>query len=250
VSFALTPVRTHEAEILDDPRVPAPVRRRSHRDIALSNTLFGGTRALLLELDDVLPALGPAATFLDIGAGTGETAAHVRVRGARRGVRIDTVALDADAGLTDASRRHADHAVCATALALPFADRSVDVVACTQVLHHFDGDALLTLLAEMHRVARHRVIVCDLRRSRLAVAGLWLASFALRFHPVSRHDGMLSIRRGFTARELAASVREAVGQEPRVRRRWSFRLAMSWNPLAAGGASPRRGGVPAVGASR
>ena len=86
----------------------------------------------------------------------------------------------------------------------------------------------------MHRVARRRVIISDLRRSWLAVAGLWSSSFPFRFHPVSCHDGVVSILRGFTLAELRALVYETVGVRPAVRRRWAFRLTASWDP----GSSP------------
>jgi hypothetical protein len=102
---------------------------------------------------------------------------------------------------------------------------------CSQVLHHFAGEDALTLLREMNRVARMRVIVSDIRRSWIAAAGLWLASFPLRFHAVSRHDGVVSVMRGFTAGELRTTVTEAVGHEPVVRRRRGFRVTTSWTPV-------------------
>ena len=45
----------------------------------------------------------------------------------------------------------------------------------------------------------------------MAVAGLWLVSFPLGFHRVSRHDGVVSILRGFEASELSNLVQQAVG---------------------------------------
>ena len=82
----------------------------------------------------------------------------------------------------------------------------------------------------MSRVARHRIIVADLRRSWLAIAGLWTLSFPLGFHPVSRHDGVVSIRRGFTPDELRALVHRATGRTARVTRRAGFRVTASWSP--------------------
>ena len=85
-------------------------------------------------------------------------------------------------------------------------------------------------LAEMHRVARVRVIVADIRRAWAAAAGLWIGSWALGFHPVSRHDGVVSVLRGFRAGELAAAVFAATGCWPSVSNRRGFRVTASWTP--------------------
>lgn len=227
------PRRRSTPEILDAPGVPSALRERSHRDIALANTLFGGTRALLSALDEGASTLPADASFLEVGCGTGEALAAATRRVARRGVQLQSIALDIDACLVARARANAQHVVCGSALLLPLADRSVDVVACHQVAHHFAGDALATLLREMQRVARHRVIVSDLRRSWLAAAGIWAVSFPLLFHPVSRHDGVLSVLRGFTGDELRALVYESCGVHPRVRHSAGFRLVASWSPRHA-----------------
>lgn len=229
----LTPRRHRGTEILDGRDVPLQLRTRSHRDIAVANTLFGGTRALLAALGDCADRLPRDASFLDVGTGTGEATAHAARFCATRGIALRTIALDVDPALASEARRHAQHGVCASALQLPLADDSVDVVACAQVAHHFEGDALVALLREMHRVARHRVIISDLRRSWVAVGGLWLASFPLRFHPVSRHDGIVSILRGFTVAELETLVYDSCGARADVRRRAGFRLTAAWDPRPA-----------------
>jgi SAM-dependent methyltransferase len=145
-------------------------------------------------------------------------------------VELTTIGLDSALELAVASRSAVSASICADGLRLPFADKSVDIVMCSQVLHHFAGKKALTLLREMDRVARIRVIVSDLRRSWIAAAGLWLASFPLRFHAVSRHDGVVSVMRGFTVEELTDTVRRAVPRIPSVRRRRGFRVTASWPP--------------------
>ena len=122
--------------------------------------------------------------------------------------------------------------ICADALALPIASKSVDIVICSQTLHHFESRDAIAVLRELDRVARKRVIVSDIRRSWLAAAGIWLASYPLGFHPVSRHDGVVSVLRGFTPGELSQLVRTATQQTPVARRRIGFRTTASWVPRA------------------
>ena len=101
---------------------------------------------------------------------------------------------------------------------------------CSQLLHHFERERGMVLLRELDRVARRRVIVSDLRRSWIAAAGIWAASFPLRFHPVSRHDGVVSVMRGFTPKELREMIGSAVNTTPVIRKRLGFRTTASWEP--------------------
>lgn len=229
----LTPPRRRGVELLEEPGVDAALLRRSLADVARANVLFGGTRAVLAELRAAIPDLPRDATLLDVGTGIGDIPARAAAVAARHGIRLTTVGLDGAEPLAAASRARTTAAACADARALPFGDRSIDVVTCSQVLHHFIDDDARHVLREMHRVARVRVIVADLRRSWLAAAGIWLASFPLGFHPVSRHDGVVSVMRGYTAKELDSLIRSALGTAPDVHRRLGFRVTASWSPKAA-----------------
>ena len=236
------PSRRRGVEILDDPATDPALRERSIGDVTRSNTLLGGTRAVLAELARLLPSLGASATLLDVGTGLGDIPWHARRLAARLGVRLRTVGVDLAEPLARASRARTELAVCADAFALPFADGAFDVVTCSQLLHHFDEPEAARLLRDLGRVARRQVVVSDLRRSWLAAGGFWLASWALGFSPVTRHDGTLSVLRGFTAPELDALVRASVGRPPAVRRRLGWRVVASWSPPDAGapGESVRR----------
>ena len=76
----ITPPRRRSFEYLDAPNVDPKLVRRSLADVALANALFGGTRAVLLEIEDLLPELNGSATLLDVGSGVGDIAARARAR--------------------------------------------------------------------------------------------------------------------------------------------------------------------------
>lgn len=227
-----TPARARGHEMLDAPDADPALALRSLRDVALANRLFGGRHAVLSALAALWrePAAPTQWSLLDIGTGLGDIPAAAARLAAQRGVTLRSIGLERIVPLAAAASARCDSVCCASAFALPFADRSIDVVTCSQVLHHFEGDEARALLRECTRVARRAVVVGDLRRSWLAVAGIWSASFALGFHPVSRHDGALSVRRGFTRRELEALVYEATGCHATVRQTPGFRLSASWQP--------------------
>lgn len=231
----LTPRRRRGLEYLDEPGVDGRVTVRSLRDVACANRYFGGASAAIAELRIALremPALadGKDVVLLDVGTGLGDIAARARAVAAAAGIPLRTLGVDASEPLARKASCPALPAARADALTLPFADDSVDIVLCSQLLHHFEHAHALELLRELDRVARHRVIVSDLRRSWFAASGIWLVSFPLRFHPVSRHDGVVSVLRGFTRRELETMVECAVHTQARVRQRPTFRLTAAWTP--------------------
>jgi len=231
VRSILTPPRIRGVEILDGRDVDPQVVTRSIADVVRANSLFGGLSSAIDELKDAFKDVPRKATLLDVGTGLGDIPCRAREVARQSGIDLTTVGLDSALELARASRPVLTLAVCGDALQLPFADHSVDIVMCSQVLHHFAGADALKLLREMDRVARVRVIVSDLRRSWIAAAGLWLASFPLRFHAVSRHDGVVSVMRGFTPEELGDTVREAIARKPVVHRRRGFRVTTSWAPV-------------------
>lgn len=228
----LTPARIRGEEILDGDDVDPSVVTRSIGEVARANALFGGVSAVLSELELAIDTLPPRSSLLDVGTGVADIPSAAFDSLAKLGIELTTFGVDSAEPLARVSSSRLNAAVCADALRLPFGSGSVDVVMCSQFLHHFLPEQASILIREMNRVARKRVIVSDIRRSWLAAAGLWIVSFALRFHPVTRHDGVVSVMRGFTRSELKQVISAAIGIEPQTARRPGFRVTASWTPTA------------------
>ncbi len=232
----LVPPRRRGIEILEEPGVDPALVRRSLADVARANLLFGGAMAVVREVESVFRQEARPSrdwTLLDVGTGAGDIPVKASRMARKRGVALTTFGLDESETLAAASRILLSAAVRGNALALPCATGSVDIVTCSQVLHHFRDDDALQVIRELDRVARVRVVISDLRRSWLAAGGIWIASFPLSFHPVSRHDGVVSVMRGYTPDELSRLVATAVGRTPVVRRRIGFRVTATWTPERA-----------------
>lgn len=227
----LTPTRRRGFEHLDLPDCTPALRERSLRDVRRANTVLGGANAVLAEVRRTLPSLAASATLLDVGTGLADIPLRARRAAAGMGVTLYAVGLDDAASLVALSADVLDSCVCGDARLLPFATGSIDVVTCSQVLHHFEDHEIDLVLREMNRVARRAVIVSDLRRSWFAVGGFWFMSWLLGFHPVSRHDGMVSVLRGFTSRDLVDHVLRSTGHTATIRRHLGYRITATWSPL-------------------
>lgn len=219
-----TPARRRGVEVLDDPATPEHVRQRAMRDVARSNALFGGTRAIARAIGSVLERRQASTLLLDVGTGT----ADIPARLAARHASLAVVGLDVSTELLRTARPRLHAAVAASALALPLRDCSVDIVICSQLLHHFETREAIALIREAHRVSRGWIVIGDIRRSWLAAGGFWIASAALGFHPVTRHDGVVSVLRGFTPAELRALIHQAVAVDASIERGVFWRLTAVW----------------------
>ena len=169
--------------------------RPSLRDLIRINIEFGG-HSILRQLLHRAGCDRGKATILDVGAASGDNAAIIMetLPGAR------VVSLDRNAVNLAAAP---PPKVLADAFSLPFPDRSFDFVFNSLFLHHFENDQVITLLREFGRVARQAVLIADLERHRLPYWFLPASRLYYRWHWMTVHDGMISVRAAFTASELA-----------------------------------------------
>lgn len=209
-------------ERMDGPLPPADLHATLD-DLDRLNAWFGGYALTLRRIRRAAAALprGARLRVVDVGGGRGDLAVNV-VRWARRAGRpVRVIVVDSDAGtLALARRRTAAYPeirlVQADAGALPLRDGGAEVAHLALTLHHLDGDSAVACLAQM-AAAAPVVIVNDLLRTPLTLALVWLATRVLALHPVSRHDGPVSVRRAWSAEEVRM-LAEKAGRRARIRR--------------------------------
>ena len=226
--------RAAGAERMDEPDQDAGQLALSLADLRRVNRFLGGTRVALHHLARLVRALGrPEVRVLDVATGSGDIPLHVAAWGRAHGIRIHVTATDFHATTLDLARRHtaADPDVTveeADALALPYADGAFDFALCSTALHHFDRrEDAIRVLHELDRVGRYGFVVNDLARSRPALLGAKLLAATLwRRHPVTAHDGPLSVRRSYTPPELGALAADAGLANATVYAHFPFRVAL------------------------
>jgi ubiquinone/menaquinone biosynthesis C-methylase UbiE len=185
-------------------------------DIERLGAWFGGHALSLARLRRAARAVprDRVLVVVDVGGGAGGLARRMVRWARRRGRAVRVLLIDRDAA-TAALARHACaahpeiHVLRADATALPLGVGAADVVHAALTLHHLEPEAAVTALAEMARVARGRVVINDLARTRTALALVWLATRLVARHPVSRHDGPLSVRRAYGPAELVQLFQKA-----------------------------------------
>lgn len=221
------------AELLDDPGADPEAVAESLRNVARANYWFGGAAAVRFGLNQTLPDVPPGSTLslLDLGTGLGDLPAVAVRWGAARGIYFRPAGIELSRVAAGLALRAGIPTVLACAGAPPIRDKGVDVILVSQVAHHLTGGSIVRLLRICDRLARRAVIIADLRRGSLAGPAFWCGAHLLGFDRITVADGMTSIRRGFSRKELLALMARA-GVNGRVNQRLGFRLVATWIPGA------------------
>ncbi len=228
MAWSWTPERSDDPELMDAPGLPEAEVEDAYRTLRRVNKHLGNLRAIRREFRRFLAedGEGPALlTVLDVGSGSGDIPLDLRGRAPGRLAAV--IALDRDPTAVASARRRGGAVVQGDALRLPFGARSIDLVTAVKFAHHFHGPSLALLLAEMARVARRRVVVLDIRRHLLAYWGFRAWSLIFTRNRLVRHDGPLSVLRGFTAGELLDATASIPGYSWHVRPYLGFQLALA-----------------------
>lgn len=237
--------RLYRAEHLDAPDLDPALLQRNLEDLARLNAWCGGTTLVARHVMPVVRAAGRGAclTLADIGTGGADIPLTLQRRARRLSIRLRLLLCDLRREVLNCARARTGQKqdialLSCDGLRLPLADRSIDLVTCSLVLHHLEESQAARLLSELARVARRRVVVTDLERGLAAWLGTWLAVHVLGQSAYTRHDAPLSVQRAFTLTELAELARAAGLEQARISRAPFFRLALVYDvarPDSAGG---------------
>ena len=200
-------MRVDAVELLDSGSLSSSDVEKNLADLARLNRLPGGTATSM----QAVRRLAGATDGLEIlDAGTGR--ADMPIAFARQGWRA--TALDLNPAVLRVARRETANQPGVRieegdVRSLPFPDDAFDIAHASLLMHHLDPDDVVIALRELARVARHGIVVNDLRRGILPMAASWVAIAALGRTPVTRRDGMVSARRAYTVDELDALMARA-----------------------------------------
>jgi SAM-dependent methyltransferase len=195
------------------------------------NQRLGGLGALTRHLYPRLRATQAPCSVIDLGTGSAQVPLAIARWARDHQCALQVYGLDwAARNLAVARRRASSYAevslLRADAQRLPIAEQSADFVIASLFLHHFQPRAAADLLRGAYRVARRALIMTDLVRGRLPLFAFRLVQPALARHPLTRHDGTLSIRRAYTPAELRGLAAVAGLPGARVYAHWPWRMTL------------------------
>jgi SAM-dependent methyltransferase len=196
-----------KSEFMDLPQPVTPELEAEMRNLSSINRHLGSHRLArkFLEL-----WLTPGRTYrvLDLCTGAGDVPRAMVDWARARDITLQVDAVDAsEASLEIARKASASYPEIRFLRSdvLKFDTKETyDLVVCTLALHHFSEEHAAELLRRCREYSHRFVLVSDLERGLLTLAGVYLLTSLIYPEPVTRHDGLLSARRAFSYGEFRA----------------------------------------------
>ncbi|HEV2569900.1 methyltransferase domain-containing protein [Sphingomonas sp.] len=173
-------------------------------------------------------AEGRPFRLLDVGFGHGDMLRTIARWAQRRNVACELVGVDLNPRSEHAARAATPPDMpirYVTGDYVDLAGEQWDLIVSSLVAHHMTHAQLVDFLRFMDTQARMGWLVNDLHRHWLPHAGFPLLATLMRWHPMVKADGTLSIARSYRPEEWEPILAEA-GVSARVYRAFPYRLCV------------------------
>ncbi len=151
--------------------------------------------------------------IVDVGSGGGDMLRRIESWAARRNVPVRLTGIDRNPFAARAAREFGSATSRIEWLSCDaFGYRPstrIDLILSSLFTHHLSDAEIVRFLQWMEQTATRGWFVNDLRRERTPYYAFMLLAHAMRWHRFVRHDGPISVRRGFRPHDWRRYVNEA-----------------------------------------
>jgi hypothetical protein len=222
--------RTNENEIMDEFDLQGEPMKALLADLKRVNKWLGGNAVTLDGLERLLVnrPKNEAVTLLDIGCGDGEMLRQIARWAENKKRQVRLIGVDGNAHILKEAENHSEAIKNITFKQIDvFSEKeelpAFDIALCTLFLHHFKEPQIEELLHRLSKQATVGIVVNDLERSFWAFWLFKLFSSVFLTSKIARHDGLVSVARGFKKKELE-QISEKIDTSHRIKWKWAFRF--------------------------
>ncbi|MBT0608685.1 methyltransferase domain-containing protein [Aequorivita echinoideorum] len=222
--------RSKQPEIMDDFHLQGNEMKVLLNDLKRVNRWLGGNSVTLDGIEILLKNYSKKdkITIIDFGCGDGEMLRQCAKFGHHNGYNFNLIGIDFNPNiLIEASKKSDGFPNISYQKMDVFSAENLipncDIALCTLFLHHFRNEKIEFLLKKILNKTSIGVVINDLQRSRIAFQLFKLISNPFLKTKIARHDGLVSVARGFKKQELALISTKLDSQHNSIKWRWAFR---------------------------
>lgn len=220
--------RTQEVELMDDFNLHGEELQYALDKIAKINHFLGGNQLTLKGIKKLLPKTFTNLTIVDVGCGNGDMLRYIADYGKKNNLSFTLLGIDANKNTIKYAKESSTNYPnisykCLDIFSEPYKEVKADIILTTLTLHHFKNTEIESLVPVFMKQATLGIIINDLHRSKIAYRLFETLCFLFRWSYITKHDGLISILRGFTKEDLqgfAATYQEGIHS---IEWKWAFR---------------------------
>ena len=218
--------RSNAPEWMDDLEMEGPQLRSTLETLARINAFLGGDGVSLKGIKHLKKsaALKEDMHIIDLGCGEGAQLRLLARYSRKNKLKWRFTGVDANADCINFAReRSANYPEIEYLQADVFEwdMPSCDIVLATLFMHHFTDEQIVAMVNASTPKVSVGWIVNDLHRNQIAYGLFWLLGLFIR-NKMIRHDGLLSIKKGFKKEELY-NIADTLKISSEVSWHWAFR---------------------------
>ena len=222
--------RSEQEEIMDDFNLQGEELDLLLNDLRNVNTWLGGTSITIDGIKTLIAGRpkNKTITILDIGCGDGAMLRECLRFGEKEGYLFELIGLDANKNIIEEAKNRSVEGegilyIHANVFSDAIDEIDFDICLCTLFLHHLSDPEIISVMNKLSAKAKAGLVINDLHRNRLAVVLFKIFGRLFLRTNIARHDGLVSIARGFKQKELEGFSRNIQNIESQIKWKWAFR---------------------------
>lgn len=224
-----TTYRSQLPEIMDEFDFDGKELERVLISIDQINAALGGHRVTVNGIQKLIKGKKQSVyTILDVGCGSGASLRKLAKWARGRPEQFQFIGVDANPECIAIAKKASIEFEnirfeCINVFSKDFESLAVDVFISTLTLHHFKNKALVELMQTLHQQADIGIVINDLQRSKIAYYLFKLYAFFFIQSKIAKHDGLISILRGFKEEDFTKYAEKLGLTTYEVNWFWAFR---------------------------
>jgi len=208
----------YEPELMDDFSIRDSRIDDALKELKIINNYLGGVSTTVSALKYFTRDKLISLKIIDVGSGSSDNLIIAK----NTYPNLQLLSVDKNISVLNYSKNSLQK-INSDAYHLPFKDECCDIVHIALFLHHFNEDQIEKLLNEFLRICKKGIIINDLQRSLLALAGIKLLTVLFSKSILVKNDAPVSVKRSFNKSEIINFLRKSGISNYIIKYKWAFR---------------------------
>jgi SAM-dependent methyltransferase len=218
--------RSYQQELLDGTDIPFEDIQKNMQELATINTWLGGHRITLKGCRKLIKN-STTVSVCEIGCGGGDNLYRIYQWAVKNDIQVHLIGVDINPHCIAVAQQKLSGTHCSFIVAdyktVLWLNKKPDIIFSSLFCHHFNNNALVSMLQWMKENTKIGFFINDLHRQPLAYYSIKVLTQLFSSSYLVQHDAPLSVKRSFRKRDWKELFLTANLPGYTIQWKWAFR---------------------------